>query len=201
MDGGARMIPVRFDLSALVTRSVATFYSQLVTRPTGQALRLGIEGQLCEVSEVCLSVLDFSDVVILDYSCADEVVAKLLHRYQRADRPGEAYFVARGLAERHRETIEAVLERYGLALVAELREGGAALLGQVPEQERHAWGAVERLRSARLDQVAGALGTAADDATRCIDALSHRRVVLCDAGGTCYALTAFAAPLPNPRSA
>jgi hypothetical protein len=42
MADGARLVPVRFDLSALVTRSVATFYSQLVTRPTGQALRLDL---------------------------------------------------------------------------------------------------------------------------------------------------------------
>jgi hypothetical protein len=188
-----QVVPVRFDLSALLTRSVATFYSHLVTRPTGQALRLGIEGQLGELGELCLSVLDFTDVVVMDYSCADEVVAKLLHRYRQQDRPGEAFFVARGLAERHRETIEAVLERYQLALVAELRAGGAALLGTVPAGEREAWQALERLRSARVDELALALGATEPEAARSVASLAERRVVLCGAGGTCHALTGFAA--------
>ncbi|NIQ53719.1 MAG: hypothetical protein GWN71_09965, partial [Gammaproteobacteria bacterium] len=66
------VVPLRFDLSDLVKRSVATLYSHLVTRPTGQALRLGIESQISELGALCLTVLDFSEVVVLDYSCADE---------------------------------------------------------------------------------------------------------------------------------
>jgi hypothetical protein len=195
-----RVIPLRFDLSALVSRSVATFYSHLVTRPTGQALRLGIEGQLGELGALCVSVLDFTDVVVLDYSCADEAVAKLLHRYCRTDRPGEAFFVARGLAERHRETIEAVLDRYDLAIVAELRAGGSALLGRVPDEEREAWHAVERLGMATVEELALALGRSHADAGRVAAALAERRVLLRDAGGTCYAFRAFAVPI-DPAAA
>src|SRR5688572_29611609 len=78
--------PVAFDLSTLVPRSVASLFSHLVTRPTGQALRLGIESQLGELGPFCVSVLDFSQVMVLDYSCADEVIAKLILNYQRDDR-------------------------------------------------------------------------------------------------------------------
>ena len=102
MHGPGHVIPFSFDLSSLVQRSVASLYSHLVTRPTGRALRLGIESQIGEIGSVCLSVLDFTQVVVLDYSCADEAVAKLIQRYQAADRPADAYFVARGLGEQHR---------------------------------------------------------------------------------------------------
>ena len=117
-----QIIPFSFDLSSLVRRSVASLYSHLVTRPTGRALRLGIESQIGEIGDVCLSVLDFTQVLVLDYSCADEAVAKLIQRYQAADRPADAYFVARGLGEQHRDPIEEVLLRHHLALV--VRAGG-----------------------------------------------------------------------------
>ena len=86
MNGVGPVVPsFCFDLSTLVRRSVASLYSHLVTRPTGQALRLGIESQICELGTPCVSVLDFSQVAVLDYSCADETVAKLLKRYQQPD--------------------------------------------------------------------------------------------------------------------
>src|SRR5690606_34547844 len=89
MIGPNRVVPLRFDLSDLVRRSVASLYSHLVTRPTGQALRIGIESQIAELGAICVSILDFTQVIVLDYSCADETVAKLLMRYQQPDRPAE----------------------------------------------------------------------------------------------------------------
>lgn len=131
-----RVVPVHIELSTLVRRSVATLYSHLVTRPTGEAIRLGIERQLGEIGSFCLSVLDFDQVVVLDYSCADEMIAKLLRRYQGDD--ADVYFVARALGEPHRDAIDTVLTRQGLALVAELEDGTAALLGEVDALESEA---------------------------------------------------------------
>ena len=164
-----------FDLSALCRRSVATLYSHLVTRPTGRALRLGIESQLQELGGPALSILDFRQVVVLDYSCADETVAKLLRRFQADDRPADIYFVARGIGERNREPIEEVLLRHGLALVAELEDGGAALLGHAPEPHREAWSALQQLGRAHAPDVAGATGLAPEVAEAALDALARRR--------------------------
>ncbi len=183
------VVPLRFELSSFVTRSVASLYSHLVTRPTGQAVRLGIESQIGEIGALCLSVLDFGQVAVLDYSCADETVAKLILRFQAADRPADAYFVARGLAEHHLEMIEAVLERHDLALVAEL-ESGPTLLGAVDEVEHEVWTAVERLGRATEEQVAGYLGARSAVVAHALDALVRRRVVLYrEASGMHYALT------------
>ncbi|MBI4408490.1 MAG: hypothetical protein HY561_02200 [Gemmatimonadetes bacterium] len=187
-----RPVPLRIDLSALVRRSVATLYSHLVTRPTGQALRVGIESQICELGAPCLSVLDFSQVVVLDYSCADEAIAKLLARFQRDDRPAEAYFVARGVGSRHRETIEAVLARYGLALVAELDDVGFTLLGGLSPLERSAWCALDAVEAAVASEVAERLGQKQDAIDQALARLLAQRVaVQADASRRYYALTSL----------
>jgi hypothetical protein len=177
MHGAGRIIPFSFDLSSLVSRSVASLYSHLVTRPTGRALRQGIESQIGASGHICLSVLDFTQVVVLDYSCADEAVAKLIQRYQPADRPADAYFIARGLAEQHREPIDEVLLRHGLTLVAEV-DDGFMLLGRCSSLERAAWQAVQDGGMAEAPQVAARLADAGpEDVASALHALASRRVL------------------------
>ncbi|MFP4624841.1 MAG: hypothetical protein ACLFRX_11725 [Gemmatimonadota bacterium] len=171
------VVPLRFDMSDMVRQSVATLYSHLVTRPTGQALRLGIEAQIGDLGALCLTVLDFSEVVVLDYSCADETVAKLIKRFQRSDRPAEAYFLARGIDDRHRETIDAVLQRQDLTIAAELGEGERVLLGGGSEAEHAAWSALERLERGTAEDVAGIAGADVDTVRRALESLARRRVI------------------------
>ncbi len=136
--------PIRIDVGALVQRSVASLYAHLVTRPTGRAVRLAIETQLAEAGEPTVSLIDLTEVTILDFSCADEVVAKLLQRFLGADRPRNAFFVFRGVQVRHRDPMEAVLERQSLVAVAQREDGGFELLGPATPAERDAWHRVER---------------------------------------------------------
>lgn len=187
------VVPLRFDLSDLVKRSVATLYSHLVTRPTGEALRVGIENQITELGALCLTVLDFSEVVVLDYSCAEETVAKLIQRFQRDDRPADAFFIARGVDDRHRETLETVLSRQDLTLVAEL-EDGPGLLGHATPVEHAAWGALQR----RTRSDAGTLAADADypesAVVEALDDLARRRVLMrVDIPRTYLALTGLLA--------
>ena len=172
------LVPLRFDMSDMVRRSVATLYSHLVTRPTGQALRLGIEAQISELGAVCLTVLDFTEVVVLDYSCADETLAKLIKRFQRDDRPAEAYFLARGIDDRHRETIEAVLGRQGLAVAAELADGERTVLGELSGTEREVWRALDRLARGAAADIARDARTAEADALEALESLARHRVVV-----------------------
>lgn len=185
MNETVQVLPLSFDLSALLRQSVATFYSHLVTRPTGQALRLGIESQIGECDRPVLSILDFTQVVVLDYSCADETVAKLLLRYQNSGRTTAAYFLARGVGERHREPIEAVLHRHGLALGALLDDGERTLLGQASPLEAAAWTVVDRLGRATPDDVAAATGMDAAEAATALDSLARRGLLFApgDDGG------------------
>jgi len=135
--------PMSFDVRTLVQRSVASLYAHLVTRPTGRAVRLAIEGQIGSGAGRTLSVIDLSEVTILDFSCADEVVAKLLLRYRPVKEDREAFFVLRGLGLTHREPIGAVLERHDLAVVAQTSDGAFELLGTCSDDEVRAWSRVE----------------------------------------------------------
>ncbi len=153
------------DVRDLLERSVANLYSHLVTRPTGRAVRLAIEAQLRELSPPALSLVDLSSVAILDYSCADEVVAKLLLSGIGAagaaeagsqvgvgrgsggpvPGPGAVFFIFQGLRVHHREPILEVLNRHELAAV--VRSAGAQepfqLLGVRNSLEDEAWSLVE----------------------------------------------------------
>jgi hypothetical protein len=177
------IVPVAFDLSTLVPRSVASLYSHLVTRPTGQALRLGIESQIRELGSFCVSVLDFSQVTVLDYSCADEVIAKLIMNYQRDDRANDAYFVVRGLAEEHTDPVEEVLVRHQLALVAEI-EGGYVLLGRASETERAVWCELENHGNAEAHELARFIGCSVAETAAALNSLHLRRTVLRRANST-----------------
>src|SRR5690606_33956479 len=137
------------------------------------------------IGSVCLSVLDFTQVVVLDYSCADEAVAKLIQRYQVPDRPADAYFVARGLGEQHRDPIDEVLIRHDLALVAEV-EGEFTLLGRADELEKHTWSALQRVRSGRSLDLARAIDAAERDVRAALEQLATRRVVLQRPGADSY---------------
>jgi hypothetical protein len=134
--------PIAIDVGHLLHRTVASLYSQLVTRQTGRAVRMAIETQLAELGERSLSLIDLSEVAVLDFSCADEVVAKLLQRYGPEDHR-QAYFVFRGVHEPHRDQIEVALRRQRLAAVAETAPGRFELLGERSEDEDRAWKVLE----------------------------------------------------------
>jgi hypothetical protein len=134
--------PVAIDVGHLLHRTVTSLYAHLVTRQTGRAVRMAIETQLAGMGERCLSLIDLSEVTVLDFSCADEVVAKLVGHYA-AEGHAEAFFVFRGVNEPHRDPIEVVLERQSLAAVAETGPGTFELLGARSPEEDAAWKVVE----------------------------------------------------------
>lgn len=193
MPAERRAAPLAIDLALLHRRSVTSLYSNLVTRPTGRAIRMGVESQIAELEggySVCLSILDFSQVRVLDYSCADEIVAKLLLRYQGEERPAEAFFVVRGVHEHHREPIEEVLERHGLLLIAEEGDGTYHLLGRPDPVQGACWDALLLLGRAPAPRVAEAAGLAAEAAASALRGLAGRRIVVTHPDGSF-------APLPS----
>jgi hypothetical protein len=160
----------------MLRKSVCELYSNLVTRPTGAAVRCEIEQELDRIGDRALTVIDFSHVGLLDFSCADEIVAKLLLQYVSTDAPRrEVYFVFR---ESHMDAIEAVLERHKLALVTQHADGESRLVGIVGVEERRAWEIISQLGSGVSADVADAIGLSRDDAERMLDTLWRRRLVI-----------------------
>lgn len=166
--------PVAIDVGHLLHRTVTSLYAHLVTRPTGRAVRMAIETQLEGMGDRSLSLIDLSEVSVLDFSCADEVVAKLVGHYAAAEHK-EAFFVFRGVHEPHRDQIEVVLERQSLAAVGETTPGRFELLGARSAEEDAAWRTVETRGLLGRDDVEEALASPAlRDA---LERLVQRRLV------------------------
>ena len=167
------------DVSSMLRKSVCELYSNLVTRPTGAAVRSEIEQELDRIGDRALTVIDFSHVGLLDFSCADEIVAKLLLQYVSIDSPRrEVYFVFRGISESHMEAIETVLERHKLALVTQHADGESRLLGIIGLEERRAWEIISQLGAGAVSDVADATGLSRDAAQRTLDLLWRRRLLI-----------------------
>jgi hypothetical protein len=174
------------DLGTVLRRTVCDLYSDLVTRPTGAAVRTGIEQQLADAEERTLTVIDFTHVGLLDFSCADEIVAKLLVTYcepagpatARVAAPRDCYFLFKGVSDSHLDAIDAVLQRRGLALVAQTDDGLPLLIGTVDDGERRAWEAVTRLGRAMPADIASEVGVEEPQAELLLNGLTRRRLIM-----------------------
>ncbi|MCU0649500.1 MAG: hypothetical protein MUF00_16020 [Gemmatimonadaceae bacterium] len=122
-------------------------------------------------------MLDFTHVRLLDFSCADEIVGKLLLRTAGRDADLPSYLVFRGLHDDHLDPIESVLERYALALVAH-GDDGVTLFGTVDAEERAAWDIVRAQGRVRADAVASALPADPVHAEALLARLAERRLLM-----------------------
>jgi hypothetical protein len=167
---------VEIDVSSVLRRTVCDLYSNLVTRSTGAAVRTEIEHLVSDCGGRTLTIVDFCHVNTLDYSCADEVVAKLLLRFTRESQ--DAYFLFRGVRDEHLEAIESVLERYELALVAESPEGECQLVGRVDDDARVVWQEVARRGRVCASDLAGVVVADIVEAEQLLSDLHRRRLVI-----------------------
>jgi hypothetical protein len=116
-----------FDLQEVMDEQQAGA-KNLVTRETGRLIRESIESRLEREPEGTVVALDFSHVGIIDFSCADEVVSKLVARLQGQEY-GDKYIVLQGLTPTQEENIGVALERKKLAVLVSRADGSWQLLG------------------------------------------------------------------------
>jgi hypothetical protein len=122
--------------------------------------------------------LDFSDVELLDLSCADEVVAKLLLAEPPTPPP---FLVLVGLREEQHEAIEHVLTHHRLAVTA-TRYGAPqpCLLGWASADARAVFDALIEQGGAGPAELAAALGWPEGRAREALQALVAHRVLHSD---------------------
>jgi hypothetical protein len=183
----ARFDPVWIDVGEVLQGTVTSLYAHLVTRPTGRAVRMAIEARLQSAGARSLSLIDLSEVVILDFSCADEVVARLVEDATRSP-ARETFFVFQGVHEPHRDQIESVLERRGLATVVETEPGLFQLLGTRTSGEERMWREVERRGLVGPEELAELVVDASD--RRAFESMLERRLAFRNPGsGRVHALS------------
>jgi hypothetical protein len=121
---------ITYDLYKILKEELKNGSSDLVTRPSGQVIRTRIEGDIENEKDGEVIALDFSKIGIIDYSCADEIVAKLISRLLSGEY-GDKYIVLTGLNENQKENIEVALERKDLAIIVQMKNGKKILLGNL----------------------------------------------------------------------
>ena len=164
------------DLRVILGETVSVMYGDLVTRSTGHAVRCGVEQVLAEYEGEQVAVIDFTGVRLLDLSCADEIVAKLLLQHGR-----KRAFLFRGISEDHQDALEPVLERHGLAAVAQDRSGKLRLLGQIGDRVRVVFTMLAERGSAEVKDIADHLAVPTATAREVCDELLERRLAMADA--------------------
>jgi len=121
---------INYNLHKLLKEELKNGSSDLVTRQSGQVIRDRIEQDIGKEKNGEIVALDFSKIGIIDYSCADEVIAKLISRLLSGEY-GDKYIILIGLNENQKENIEVALERKDLAVMAEVRNGKKILIGSL----------------------------------------------------------------------
>jgi hypothetical protein len=157
----------------LLRETVAAPYRNLVTRPTGAAVRTRIEAALA-ASNCLTALLDFSGVELLDLSCADEIVAKLL--LADAERPLPCVML-QGLREDQHEAIDHVLTHHRLVAAVLPGSGGPRLLGWASTDAREAFACIcDRGELSAVD-LAFALAWSEQRARDALDDLAQHRLL------------------------
>ncbi|MEF9438299.1 MAG: STAS-like domain-containing protein [Candidatus Mariimomonas ferrooxydans] len=118
---------INYNLYKILKQELKNGSSNLVTRPSGQVIREHIEKIIEKERNDEIIALDFSKIGIIDYSCADEVIAKLISRLL-SNEYGDKYILLTGLNDNQKENIEVALERKDLAVMAEMKDGRKSFL-------------------------------------------------------------------------
>jgi hypothetical protein len=121
---------VTYNVYKLLKEELRKGSTDLVTRRSGKLIRELIERDIADEGNGEVVAIDFSGIGIIDYSCADEIAAKLISRLVNNEY-GDRYIILAGLNENQKENIEVALERKDLAVMAEMKGGERALLGNL----------------------------------------------------------------------
>ncbi|OGW01697.1 MAG: hypothetical protein A2889_00800 [Nitrospinae bacterium RIFCSPLOWO2_01_FULL_39_10] len=118
-----------YNIYKLLKEELKNGSADLVTRQSGQVIRERIERDISREKDGEVIALDFSKIGVIDYSCADEIIAKLISRLTSSEY-GDKYIVLTGLSENQKENIEVALERKDLSVMAEMN-GEKILIGSL----------------------------------------------------------------------
>lgn len=160
-------------IARVLREAVQKPYRNLVTRPTGAAVRGRIESELADTGEWQAALLDFAEVDLLDLSCADEVVAKLVRHAQLRD---HRVIMLRGLHEDLCESVHEVLEHQQLAVVV-VDGPQPRLLGAVADDVRTVFALLAQAVVTAPGALAAHLGWPGDRVGAALDELRVLRLV------------------------
>jgi hypothetical protein len=168
-------------LDAVLREATAASYRDLVTRPTGAAVRHRLVSTLRHHDRT-EALLDFTRIGLVDFSCADEVVAKLVSALHELP---VSRVVLHGVREDQAEAIDHALARHGLAVLAlELESRRPRLLGEVSPDWHAAFAVLQQVTRATAGPIADRLSWTERRARTALDGLATSRCILSHADAT-----------------
>jgi len=178
---------VDYDMKSIIDQELNNGSNDLVTRETGNRIRERIERELKLLKESVIILLDFSNIGIIDYSCGDEIVAKLVSRLISGEY-GEKYILIKGLNPYQQENIEVALERKRLSVLNLTEKGPLEIIGPLNNYLKETLFFVMRNGKMTSREVADRLGIELNtSSTRLINLYKKRLLIrreeLLNAGG------------------
>jgi hypothetical protein len=148
---------------------------EMAGRSRGIRIRETIEKILREENEPCI-VLDFSGMGPIDFSWADEVVAKMVSRLW-GDEYGEKFLILKGLNPSQAENVSVALERKRLAVLT-TGPGGWRIVGSLNNYLIHTLNQVMKKRRLTLRELSEEEGIGMNTSgTRLLNLYRKRLVV------------------------
>jgi hypothetical protein len=150
--------------------------THMVTRETGQAVRAHIARALGQLEPGAVATLDFTGVGVVDFSFADECLAKLLTRLI-AGEFGLKYVRLAGLGASQRENIQVALERKRLPALLVHADDTWDCLGTITPHLRETLTTVMSRRQVSARDLAGLLDLELTASSTRLGALHRQRLV------------------------
>lgn len=165
-----------YNIYKLLKEELRNGSSDLVTRASGQAIRKRIEEDIGRENNGEVVRLDFSNIGVIDYSCADEIVAKLISRLLSSEY-GDKYILLTGLNANQKENIEVALERKDLSVMAEMRNSERTLLGKLNNYLKETLSLVEKKKKITAKDLSGTMKIEANTSGTRLLNLHKKRLV------------------------
>lgn len=168
---------ITYNLYKLLKEELGNGSSDLVTRPSGNKIRERIEKDIATEKDGAVVTLDFSKIGIIDFSCADEIVAKLVSRLISGEY-GDRYIILTGLNENQKENIEVALERKDLAVMGEMSDKTKAIIGNLDNYLKQTLNLIFDRGEITAKELSGALELPANTSgTRLLNLYKKRLVI------------------------
>ena len=149
---------------------------EMTGRSRGIRIREAIEKALEEAKGIHRIILDFSGIGAVDFSWADEVVAKMVSRLWSGEY-GEKFLLLKGLTSSQAENIHVALERKRLAVITIIPEGWQ-IIGSLNNYLAHTLDQVMEKRHLTLKQLSQEEGIGMNTSgTRLLNLYKKRLVV------------------------
>ncbi len=156
--------------------AMADFTPVLVTRKTGKAVKEQLAAILQASSEPEVLILNFKAVQILDFSCADECIAKLLIEIC-GDFFGPKAFLLSNLSEDQLENVAAALSQRNL-VTCYLNGGQLRILGELKEPLLATLDVLNQNKTVTAREIADFMQIAINTASNRLSELAKRGLTL-----------------------